>query len=112
MKTSTNRHKRSCGTSASECWRNPITSQRSSTFTSLREACYYQGIHGGKVYTISECQTELSEVDEDEFQTKEREGTKYYVLSVSEKNLINRFMYIKEWLLQYHNLGCMKRTTH
>ena len=73
------------------------TSQRSSTFTSLKEACYYQSIYGGKVYTISECQTELNEVDEDEFETKETEGTKYYVLSVSEKKtLINGFMYIKE----------------
>ena len=80
------------------------TSQRSSTFTSLKEACYYQSIYGGKVYTISECQTELNEMDEDEFETKETEGTKYYVLSVSEKKtLINGFMYIKELLLQYHN---------
>ena len=80
------------------------TSQRSSTFTSLREACYYQSIYGGKVYTISECQTELNEGDEDEFATRETEGTKYYVLSVSEKKtLINGFMYIKELLLQYHN---------
>ena len=80
------------------------TSQRSSTFTSLKEACYYQSIYGGKVYTISECQTELNEVDEDEYETKETEGTKYYVLSVSEKKtLINGFMYIKELLLQYHN---------
>ena len=30
------------------------TSQRSSTFTSLSEACYYQSLHGGKIYTISE----------------------------------------------------------
>ena len=81
------------------------TSQRSSTFTSLKEACYYQGIYGGKVYTISECQTELHEVDEDEFETRETEGTKYYVLSVSEnKTLINGFMYIKELLLQYDTL--------
>ena len=80
------------------------TSQRSSTFTSLKEACYYQSIYGGKVYTISECQTELNEVDEDEFETKETEGTKYCVLSVSEKKiLMNGFMYIKELLLQYHN---------
>ena len=79
-------------------------SQRSSTFTSLKEACYYQGIYGGKVYTTSECQRELLEVDEDEIETKETEGTKCYVLSVSEKKtLINGFMYIKELLLQYHN---------
>ena len=43
-------------------------------------------------------------MDEDEFEAKETEGTKYYVLSVSEKKtLINGFMYIKELLLQYHN---------
>ena len=57
------------------------TSQRTSTFTSLREACYYQGIHGEKVYTISQCQTELNEVDKDEFETKETEGTKYLAAS-------------------------------
>ena len=49
------------------------TSQRSSTLTSLKEACHYQGIYGGKVYTISDCQTELNEVDEDEFEAKETE---------------------------------------
>ena len=43
-------------------------------------------------------------MDEDEFETKETEGTKYYVLSVSEKKtLINGFMYFKELSLQYHN---------
>ena len=72
------------------------TSQRSSTFTSLKEACYYQSIYGGKVYTISECQTELNEVDEDEFETKETEGTKYYVLSVSEKKTFNKWFYVYE----------------
>ena len=80
------------------------TSQRSSTFTSLSEACYYQRLHGGKIYTISECQTELYEVNEDEIETKETEGAKYYVLSTSEKKtLINGFIYVKELLLQYHN---------
>ena len=80
------------------------TNQRSSTFTSLREACYYQSIHGGKVYTISERQTELTEMDDDRLETKEIEGTTYYVLSVSEKKtLVNGFIYIKELLLQYHN---------
>ena len=80
------------------------TSQRSSTFASLKEACYYQSIYGGKVYTISECQRELIEVDEDEIEAKETEGTKYYVLSVSEKktSINNAFMYIKELFLQYH----------
>ena len=48
------------------------TSQRSSTCTSLKEACYYQSIYGGKVYTISECQRELIEVDEDELKQGRR----------------------------------------
>ena len=80
------------------------TNQRSSTFASLKEACYYQRFHGGKVYTISERQTELTEMDDDRLETKEIEGTTYYVLSVSEKKiLVNGFIYIKELLLQYHN---------
>ena len=69
----------------------------------MKEACYYQGIYGGKVYTIIECQTELNEVDEDEFETKETEGSNYYVLNSEKKALINGFMYIKELSLQYHN---------
>ena len=70
----------------------------------MKEACYSQSIYGGKLYTISECQKELIDVDEDEFETRETEGTKHCVLSVSEKKtLINGFMYIKELFLQYHN---------
>ena len=80
------------------------TNQRSTTFTTLEEACYHQSIHGGKIYSIAEYQNELVEVDEDEFRSTEIEGTKYYVFSVSEKRtLINGFVYIKELLLQYHN---------
>ena len=45
-----------------------------------------------------------NEVNEDEIETKETEGAKYYVLSTSEKKtLINGFIYIKELLLQCHN---------
>ena len=41
---------------------------------------------------------------EDEFETKETEGTKYCVPSVSEKKtLTHGFIYIKELLLRYHN---------
>ena len=32
--------------------------------------------------------SDRTEVDENEFETKETEGTKYYVLSVSEKKLL------------------------
>ena len=71
------------------------TNQRSSTFTSLKETCYYQSIYGGKVYIISEYQRDFIEVDEDEFEIRETEGTKYYRISVSEKKtLINRYIYI------------------
>ena len=76
------------------------TSQQSSSFTSLREACYYQGIHSGKIHAISECQIELNEADKDEFETKETEGTKYCMLSASEKKtLINGFVYNEAQLL-------------
>ena len=61
------------------------TSQKSSTFNSLREACYYQTLNGGKVYTISQYQTELEELEDDEMRVKDTEGVAYYVLNVSDK---------------------------
>ena len=80
------------------------TSQKSSTFNSLREACYYQKLNGGKIYTISQYQTELEELEDDEMRVKDTEGVAYYVLNVSDKKVLtNGFMYIKELLLQYHN---------
>ena len=89
------------------------TSQRSSTFTSLKEACYHQGIYGGKAYTISQCQTELHEVNEDEFETKETEATKHYVLSVSEKKpLINGLCISRSCYYNIIILRCMKHTRH
>ena len=81
------------------------TSQKSSTFNSLREACYYQKLNpNSKIYTISQYQTELEELEDDEMRVKDTEGTAYYVLNVSDKKVLtNGFMYIKELLLQYHN---------
>ena len=61
------------------------TSQTSSKFNSLREACYYQKINGGKIYTISQYQTELEELEDDEMRVKDTEGMTYYVLNVSDK---------------------------
>ena len=49
--------------------------------------------YGGKVYTTSECQTELNEVDEDEFKAKETEGTKTYVKCVGEEDC-NKWVYV------------------
>ena len=57
-----------------------------------------------KIYTISQYQTELEELEDDEMRVKDTEGVTYYVLNVSDqKVLTNGFMYIKELLLQYHN---------
>ena len=41
------------------------TQQNSKIFDSVREACYYQNLYGGKVYSISHQEEELVE-DEDE----------------------------------------------
>ena len=83
------------------------TAQQSSVFNSLREACYYQSIHGGKIYTVGENKVELFEEMEDEqliIRDVETKGTVFYVLNVSEKReLTNGFIYIQELLLQYHN---------
>ena len=81
------------------------TSQKSSTFNSLREACYYQKLNpNSKIYTIGQYQTELEELEDDEMRVRDTEGMTYYVLNVSdEKVLSNGFTYIKELLLQYHN---------
>ena len=81
------------------------TSQKSSTFNSLREACYYQKLNpNSKIYTIGQYQTELEELEDDEMRVRDTEGTAYYVLNVSDKKVLsNGFTYIKELLLQYHN---------
>ena len=80
------------------------TSQKSSTFISLREACYYQKLNpNSTIYTIGQYQTELEELEDDEMRVKDTEGMTYYVLNVSDKKVLtNGFMYIKELLLQYH----------
>ena len=81
------------------------TSQKSSTFNPLREACYYQKLNpNSKIYTIGQYQTELEELEDDEMRVKDTEGMTYYVLNVSDKKVLsNGFTYIKELLLQYHN---------
>ena len=81
------------------------TSQKSSTFNSLREACYYQKLNpNSKINTIGQYQTELEELEDDEMRVKDTEGMTYYVLNVSDKKVLsNGFTYIKELLLQYHN---------
>ena len=54
------------------------TSQKSSTFNSLREACFYQKLNpNSKIYTISQYQTELEEIEDDEMRVKDTEGMTY-----------------------------------
>ena len=81
----------------------------------MREAWYYQKLNGGNIYTISQYQTELEELEDDEMRVKDTEGVAYYVLNVSDKKVLtNGFMYINELLLQYHTVisTCMKHIKH
>ena len=81
------------------------TSQKSSTFNSLREARYYQKLNGGKIYTISKCHSYLEELEDGEKILRETDDMTYYVLNVSDKKVLNNgFMFLKELLLQYHNI--------
>ena len=91
--------------------------QISKIFNSLREACYYQHLYGGKIYAISQEEEELVEGDGVDFSTPSGQsrdsgayldtkdvGNTYYILNVSDsKKLLNGFRYVKELLLQHHN---------
>ena len=81
------------------------TQQDSKIFNSVREACYYQSLYGGKVYSISHHEEELVEDEDENITMVSREtGDKYYILNKSDsKKLMNGFRYIKELLLQHHN---------
>ena len=93
------------------------TAQRSVIFNSLKEACYYQRKHGGRIYALEEetCirkMVDLNEETDDEEEEEEEEedkttfGETYYVLNTTDrKTLVNGFRYIKELLLQYHNFA-------
>ena len=73
------------------------TSQKSSTFNSLREACYYQKLNpNSKIYTIGQYQTELEELEDDEMRVKDTEGMTYYALNVSDKKSIEQRFYIHQ----------------
>ena len=77
------------------------TAQKSYCFNSLREACHYQREFGGRIYAI---QQETEEVKDDE--EKRYMGNTYYILNTTNRSkLVNRFRYIKEMLLQYHNFS-------
>ena len=77
--------------------------QNSKIFNSLREACYYQSLYGGKVYSISHKEIQISK-DEDGTNECRESDDKYYILSIcDEATLTNGFRYIKELLLQHHN---------
>ena len=93
------------------------TAQRSVIFNSLKEACYYQRKHGGRIYALEEetCIRKMVDLDEETDEEEEEEaeekdkttfGETYYVLNTTDrKTLVNGFRYIKELLLQYHNFA-------
>ena len=66
---------------------------KSFAYDSLREASYYQQHVGGKINKISGYGEDNKELDK-----------KFYCLTVSDRvALRNRYTYVKELLLQYHN---------
>ena len=94
------------------------TAQRSVIFNSLKEACYYQRKHGGRIYALEEetCIRKMvdldEETDEEEEEDKTTFGETYYVLNTTDrKTLVNGFRYIKELLLQYHNFAMYEAYT-
>ena len=83
------------------------TSQRSDIFNSLKEACYYQRKHGGRIYALEE---DIHERDEEE--ERWHKGDTYFVLNTTvRQKLVNGFRYIKELLLQYHNYAMYEAYT-
>ena len=85
------------------------TSQRSDIFNSLKEACYYQRKHGGRIYALEE---EIKERDEEEDEERIHKGDTYFVLNTTvRQKLVNGFRYIKELLLQYHNYAMYEAYT-
>ena len=95
------------------------TAQRSVIFNSLKEACYYQRKHGGRIYALEEetCIRKMVDLDEETDEEEEEEdkktfGETYYVLNTTDrKTLVNGFRYIKELLLQYHNFAMYEAYT-
>ena len=85
------------------------TAQRSIIFNSLKEACYYQRKHGGRIYALHE---DIHERDEDEEEERRHKGDTYFVLNTTDcQKLVNGFRYIKELLLQYHNYAMYEAYT-
>ena len=77
------------------------TAQRSDIFNSLKEACYYQKEHGGRIYALHE---DIHERDEETEEERRHKGDTYYILNTTDRQtLVNGYRYIKEMLLQYHN---------
>ena len=85
------------------------TAQRSDIFNSLREACYYQKEHGGRIYALHE---DIHERDEEEGEERRHKGDTYYILNTTDRQtLVNGYRYIKEMLLQYHNYAMYEAYT-
>ena len=66
--------------------------QISKIFNSLKEACYYQHLFGGKIYAISQEEEELTEEDEGIYSSKRDVIDTYYILNISgQQQLMNGF---------------------
>ena len=97
------------------------TAQRSVIFNSLKEACYYQRKHGGRIYALEEetrirkmvdLDDETDEEEEEDNADKTTFGETYYILNTTDrKKIVNGFRYIKELLLQYHNYAMYEAYT-
>ena len=77
--------------------------QNSTIFNSLREACYYQSLYGGKVYSISHKEIQISKDEDGTNECRESDDNSYILNICDEATLANGFRYIKELLLQHHN---------
>ena len=80
------------------------TDQKSTVFKNLKETLNYQAEYGGKIHKLTHFTTEQITVDE-ELYTAEEEQASYYILNLKDTSrLRNGFRYVKELLLQYHNI--------
>ena len=60
------------------------TAQRSDIFNSLKEACYYQREHGGRIYALHE---DIHERDEEE-EERRHKGDTYYILNTTDRQTL------------------------
>ena len=81
------------------------TTQRSSIFKSLKEACYSQRKHGGRIYALHE------DIHEREEEARRHKGDTYYILNTTDRQtLVNGYRYTKKCFYNIKTMPCMKHT--